>query len=61
MIGMRNILTHQYDSVKLDLIWEVVETDTPNLIEMRTPLIPPEKPANSEFWRSMTLASRNRP
>lgn len=42
MIGMRNILTHQYDNVKLDLVWEVVEMDTPNLIEVLTPLISPE-------------------
>ena len=39
MAGMRDILTHQYDEVDLDIIWEVIQTDIPQIIEMVQPLI----------------------
>jgi uncharacterized protein with HEPN domain len=31
MIGMRNILTHNYFEIDLDVVWSVVERDLPNL------------------------------
>ncbi|WP_235083176.1 DUF86 domain-containing protein [Chlorogloeopsis fritschii] len=31
MIGMRNILTHSYFEIDLDVVWSVVERDLPNL------------------------------
>lgn len=31
IVGMRNILVHEYDSVDVDIVWEVVENDLPEL------------------------------
>lgn len=31
MIGMRNILTHNYFEIDLDIVWVVVEQELPNL------------------------------
>lgn len=31
MIGMRNILTHNYFEIDLDVIWLVIERELPNL------------------------------
>lgn len=31
MIGMRNILTHNYFEIDLDVVWLVVERELPNL------------------------------
>ncbi|MGB7413182.1 MAG: DUF86 domain-containing protein [Thermosynechococcaceae cyanobacterium] len=39
MAGMRDILTHQYDEVDLDTIWEVIQTDIPQIIEIVQPLL----------------------
>jgi len=38
--GMRDRLVHNYDEVKLDLVWEVVKTNIPELLEYITPLLP---------------------
>lgn len=38
--GMRDRLVHNYDEVKLDLVWEVVKTNIPKLLEYITPLLP---------------------
>lgn len=32
MIGMRNVAIHEYDSVDLDVVWDVVQKDLPILI-----------------------------
>jgi len=34
VIGMRNILAHQYDKVDIDTIWDVVHRDIPELVAM---------------------------
>ncbi len=39
--GMRDILAHQYDRVNLDTLWDVIQNDIPELIELITPLLPP--------------------
>lgn len=31
---MRDILAHQYDRVDIDTLWDVVENDIPELIEL---------------------------
>ncbi|KOP25564.1 nucleotidyltransferase [Hapalosiphon sp. MRB220] len=31
IIGMRNILTHNYFEIDLDVVWSVIERDLPNL------------------------------
>jgi uncharacterized protein with HEPN domain len=31
IVGMRNVLIHEYDSIDLDLVWETVQRDIPKL------------------------------
>ena len=33
IVGMRNRLTHGYDAVDLDILWEVITKDLPPLVE----------------------------
>jgi uncharacterized protein with HEPN domain len=39
IIGMRNILAHQYDKVDAEVVWNVVHEDIPELIAMIAPLL----------------------
>lgn len=41
IIGLRNVLVHQYEKVDLELIWEIAQVQVPLLIPALTPLIPP--------------------
>jgi uncharacterized protein with HEPN domain len=41
IIGMRNRLIHEYDTVDLGIVWEVAQEDIPELIALVEPLIPP--------------------
>jgi uncharacterized protein with HEPN domain len=41
MIGMRNRLIHEYDTVDLEIVWEVAQGDIPELIALVEPLVPP--------------------
>ncbi len=41
--GMRDRLVHNYAEVKLDLIWEVLKTNIPELLAYITPLLPKEE------------------
>lgn len=54
MVGMRNILVHQYFDIDKDLVWSVVENDLPDLknkIEVALPSLPgslsPESPSET--------------
>ncbi|MGI0479170.1 DUF86 domain-containing protein [Geminocystis sp. CENA526] len=38
--GMRDRLVHDYDEVKLDLVWQVVINYIPELLSYITPLLP---------------------
>ena len=40
--GMRDRLVHDYDEVKLDLVWQVIRTNIPELLGYITPLLPIE-------------------
>ena len=40
IIGMRNILAHQYEKVDADVVWNVVHRDIPDLMAMIAPLLP---------------------
>ena len=42
--GMRDILAHQYDRVNLDTLWDVIQNDIPELIELIAPLLPKQAP-----------------
>jgi len=41
IIGLRNILIHEYGEVRSDRIWLITRTGIPQLIVMLDPLIPP--------------------
>ncbi len=38
--GMRDRLVHDYDQVKLDLVWQVIKKNIPELLTYITPFIP---------------------
>lgn len=40
MAGMRDILAHQYDRVNLDTLWDLIQHDIPDLVELIAPLLP---------------------
>ncbi len=41
IIGLRNILIHQYGEVKLDRVWSIAFSSIPELVGLLDPLIPP--------------------
>ena len=43
IIGMRNRTTHGYFDVNLDIVWETVRTDLPNLIKALKEILPNNK------------------
>ena len=42
MVGLRNLLAHEYFRVNLDVVWDIIETDIPILIRNVEPLLPPD-------------------
>jgi len=40
MIGLRNVLAHQYGEIRQERIWAVVATNVPELIRRIEPLVP---------------------
>ena len=44
MVGMRNRLSHGYFDVNLDIVWQTVKADLPELIKVLKKIIPTEKP-----------------
>ena len=43
IINMRNRLIHAYFDVNLDIVWQTVKTDLPDLIKALAEIIPPEE------------------
>ena len=43
MIGMRNIVIHQYESVDWGIVWDTLQTDLPILIATLEQIVPPEQ------------------
>jgi uncharacterized protein with HEPN domain len=41
VIGLRNVLTHQYGQVDDQRIWRIATDDVPRLIAQLEPLVPP--------------------
>lgn len=41
MIGLRNVIAHRYDQIRQDMIWKIVKTVLPNLLNLLEPLLPP--------------------
>jgi uncharacterized protein with HEPN domain len=48
MIGMRNVLVHDYDKVKLDDLWRTIENNIPSLIAQIEPLVPPDEDEDTD-------------
>ncbi|MBV9388660.1 MAG: DUF86 domain-containing protein [Chroococcidiopsidaceae cyanobacterium CP_BM_ER_R8_30] len=40
MAGMRDRITHKYDQVNLDVVWDVVQNKIPQLLAQIEPLLP---------------------
>lgn len=40
MAGMRDIVSHQYDRIDLDIVWQVIERNIPQLLSMLINLLP---------------------
>ena len=40
--GMRNRMIHRYDDVDMDIVWDTVVRDVPNLVQILESLVPPE-------------------
>ena len=43
IIGMRHRLIHGYGDIVLSIVWEVVQTDIPDLVNQLKPLIPADE------------------
>ena len=41
IVGLRNLLIHNYGEVNYERLWEIVQNDLPRLIEEIEPLVPP--------------------
>ncbi|MCX9013086.1 MAG: DUF86 domain-containing protein [Candidatus Methanoperedens sp.] len=41
MIGMRNVMIHEYDDVDLVIVWETVKNDLPPLVESLEKILKP--------------------
>jgi uncharacterized protein with HEPN domain len=46
IIGMRNILAHQYDKVDSAVVWDAVHQDIPELMALLQPLLSTEQDEN---------------
>jgi len=42
MIGMRNVAIHEYDSLDIDVIWDIVQNDLPALVAALEKIVPAE-------------------
>ncbi|BAU09672.1 hypothetical protein LEP3755_01440 [Leptolyngbya sp. NIES-3755] len=42
MAGMRDVVSHAYDRVNLNIVWDVIANKVPQLLEELQPLILPE-------------------
>ncbi len=43
MVGMRNLMIHNYDDVDIEIVWDTVKRDLPLLIKLIEPLVPPQE------------------
>ena len=38
--GMRDIVAHQYDQIDLDMVWQVIQRNIPELLNVLVTLLP---------------------
>ena len=41
--GMRDVIAHQYDPIDLDIVWQVIGRNIPELLSLIAPLLPREE------------------
>lgn len=41
IVGLRNLVTHEYERVETDTIWQIARGSVPELLRMLEPLVPP--------------------
>ncbi|MBD2310812.1 DUF86 domain-containing protein [Desertifilum sp. FACHB-1129] len=44
MAGMRDIVAHQYDRIDLDIVWQVIQRNIPELLSVLVTLLPHPDP-----------------
>lgn len=44
MAGMRDVVIHDYNNIRLSKLWSVAQEDIPALIAQVEPLVPPDTP-----------------
>ncbi len=44
VVGMRNKLIHEYDRLDLDILWDTVTVELPDLVKALEEALPPEDP-----------------
>ena len=48
IVGMRNRLVHAYFDISLDIVWNTVQRDLPELISLLEPAVPSERSLTPE-------------
>lgn len=43
LIGLRNVLPHQYDRVDYDIVWQVVTATLPRVLALLKPRLPEQR------------------
>jgi uncharacterized protein with HEPN domain len=41
--GMRDVVAHQYDRIDLDIVWQVIQRNIPELLTILIPLLPTQE------------------
>ncbi len=45
MVGMRNVMIHEYDDIDLVIVWDTVQNDLPRLVAALEEVVPPRQEA----------------
>ena len=45
MVGMRNVMIHDYDDIDLGVVWETVQNDLSPLVKQLEEVVPPPEEA----------------
>ena len=45
MIGIRNVMIHDYDDIDLNIVWDTVMKDLPPVIQRLESIVPPQTSA----------------
>lgn len=47
--GMRDIVAHQYDRIDLDIVWQVIQRNIPELLNMLVILLPSQDSESTDI------------